>query len=337
MSLFAIFGQRGRASAVVLVGALSSLCAVLLLTPHRVTRPQYPEAAVSFAPHDRGITDAQPAGVPPAAAPEPASDYRLASTTVERNFVSAVSRVGVSAAIAAMLVDGFRNEINFRRDLRPGNTVKFVFARPGTDAAKSADIGFPLAVRIEIGTRAHDVFLFRDGDGRPSYRAKPPQARAVTPTVSRFPLQSVRISSPFSPNRVHPLTGQRRPHDGIDLAAAIGTPVRATADGIVAFIGAQAGYGNVVKLRNQQPFSTTFAHLSRFAPGLRAGANVRRGDVIGYVGSTGHSTGPHLHYEVRVNGIARDPLTVDLPFDEPIREAAVDSFEMETSRLRALL
>jgi murein DD-endopeptidase MepM/ murein hydrolase activator NlpD len=271
----------------------------------------------------------------PASEPEPV--YRFASATVGRNFVSAVRSVGVSAAAAAMLVDGFSHQIDLRRDLRRGNRLKFVFAHPQSDTTNAEELAFPLAARIEIGPRTHDVFLFRDGDGRPFYRAKAQQLQALVPDMLRFPLEFLRVSSPFTPNRLNPVTRRWQAHDGVDLAAAVGTPVRATADGVVAFIGAQTGYGNVLKLRNEARYSTTFAHLSRFASGLRAGDKVRRGDLIGYVGSTGRSTGPHLHYEVRLDGVPQDPLTVSLPSAAPIPTAAIENFQKETSRLEALL
>jgi murein DD-endopeptidase MepM/ murein hydrolase activator NlpD len=346
MSPFAIFIQRGPASGVLIVCALSSLCAALALNPQRTTPLHHVDLPLSLASRDGDVANPQRArdqvAPPPAAAvsvpaspPEPA--YRFASATVEHSFVSAVRRVGVNAAAAAMLMDAFSHQIDLRRDLRRGNRLKFVFAQPESDTTDAEALAFPLAARIEIGPRTHDVFLFRDGDGRPSYRANAQQLQALVPAMLRFPLEFLRVSSPFSSNRLNPVTRRWQAHDGVDLAAAIGTPVRATADGVVAFIGAQTGYGNVVKLRNAVPFSTTFAHLSRFASGLRAGDKVRRGDLIGYVGSTGRSTGPHLHYEVRVDGVPQDPLTVSLPSAAPIPTAAIENFQKETSRLEALL
>ncbi|HTH61375.1 MAG TPA: M23 family metallopeptidase [Paraburkholderia sp.] len=252
---------------------------------------------------------------------------------MERDFLSAVRRVGVSAAVGAMLEDAFAQQVDFRRDLRRGDEVKLVFERPANDTQKAADAGptadaaLPVAVRLAVGPRTHEVFLFRDVAGRVSYRAKQVAAQVqaqvqqkahAVRAVLRYPLEFMRVSSRFAPMRVNPVTGERRAHDGVDLAAPSGTPVRATADGIVAFAGTQTGYGNVVKLRNERSYSTTFAHLSRVASGLRAGGNVREGDVIGYVGSTGWATGPHLHYEVRVDGVPRDPLSIELPRKEPL-------------------
>ena len=113
--------------------------------------------------------------------------------------------------------------------------------------------------------------------------------------------------------RVHPISGQWKQHKGVDFAAASGTPIRATADGTIDSVGPSGGYGNLVVVKHYSGYSTAYAHMSRFAAGLRKGARVSQGEVIGYVGSTGWSTGPHLHYEFRVNNEPRDPLTAVVP------------------------
>ncbi|MBK8740598.1 MAG: M23 family metallopeptidase [Betaproteobacteria bacterium] len=127
-----------------------------------------------------------------------------------------------------------------------------------------------------------------------------------------------RITSHFSLSRFHPIMQTWRAHKGIDFGAPTGTPVRATADGTVDVAGRQGGYGNFILLRHQGAFSTGYGHLSRFAPGLRHGARVHQGQVIGYVGQTGWATGPHLHYEFRISDVQRNPLSVALPAALPI-------------------
>jgi len=348
---------------VIVVCALSSLYTALMLSHHRATPLPGAEAPTfSSRPHDADSAGPPPPSSPasrqsqsparptPEAQPQPeASPYRLASVTVEQNFISAVQRVGVSAAVASMLVSAFEHEIDFRRDLKRGNAVKLIFGNPdGTDDArddgkptdaqradaKRDEASLPLAVRIELGERAHDVFLVRDDKGTASYRTK--RTTAPEPAMARYPVSYRRISSHFAPRRLNPVTLQWRPHEGVDFAAPAGTPVYATADGKVSFAGRQGGYGNVVKLGHRRSYSTTYAHLSGFAAGLRAGGTVRRGELIGYVGSTGWSTAPHLHYEVRVNGVPRDPLSVELPRAEPVRTAQHEQFEEQTIKLAAL-
>ena len=128
----------------------------------------------------------------------------------------------------------------------------------------------------------------------------------------KSPLEFSRISSGFS-SRIHPISGQWKQHKGVDFAAPTGTPIRASGDGEIDFIGNGGGYGNLVVLKHWSNYSTAYAHMSRFGVGLRQGMKVRQGDVIGYVGTTGWSTGPHLHYEFRVNNEPRDPMSVDVP------------------------
>ena len=334
MPLSVISAQRGRAGRFVLVCALGSICAALVLTQQHASSP---------ASVDASVVSVRNRDASPPTAPQPeldtvpsGPDYQVASVTVERSFASAVQRAGLSAAVAAMLARAFADEIDFRRDLKRGNAVKFIFenSQDGETETGDGDLLMPLAVRIEIGPRFHDVFLFRDDDGNASYYPK--HGLEPEPAMSRYPVAFRRISSHFAPRRLNPVTRRWLPHDGVDFAAPAGTPVYATADGSVAFVGSQTGYGNVVKLRHRPPYSTTFAHLSRFADGLRAGGSVKQGDVIGYVGSTGWSTAPHLHYEVRVNGVPQDPLSVDLPREEPIRTAELERFAQETGRLAAL-
>ena len=139
-----------------------------------------------------------------------------------------------------------------------------------------------------------------------------PNGRSIKPEFNRYPINFRRVASRFSMNRKHPILGIRRPHTGVDLSAKKGTPIKATSDARVIFADRNGGYGKVVILKNGI-YSTLYAHMSGFATNLRSGKYVRQGDIIGYVGSTGLSTSPHLHYEVRVKGVCHDPLSVKLP------------------------
>jgi len=160
---------------------------------------------------------------------------------------------------------------------------------------------------------------------------------STKPAFDRYPLAFTRVSSGFSLHRFDPVAHRWQSHDGVDLAAPPGTPVHATARGVIRFIGRQTGYGKVVVIQNPAPYSTTFAHLSRFAKGLRRGSHVTRNQVIGYVGEPGWATGPHLHYEVHVDNVPRDPLTVGLPERTPLRAAELQQFEARVAQLTALL
>jgi len=153
----------------------------------------------------------------------------------------------------------------------------------------------------------------------------------------RSPVSFTRITSGFSLARFHPFLQTWRAHKGVDFAAPSGTPVHAAGDGKVASAGWQNGYGNAVVLQHGALYSTVYAHLSRFATGIKPGARVAQGDVIGYVGQTGWATGPHLHYEFRVNNEQRDPMTIALPMAQPLPPAALGAYLERVSVLSAQL
>jgi murein DD-endopeptidase MepM/ murein hydrolase activator NlpD len=148
----------------------------------------------------------------------------------------------------------------------------------------------------------------------------------------KSPVEFTRISSGFA-MRVHPISGKWKKHEGIDFAAAMGTPIRAAADGVIDFAGVQNGYGNVVMIKHWSGYSTVYGHMSRFASGIRKGEKVNQGDVIGYVGMTGWATGPHLHYEFRVNNKPRNPLSIDIPNTQALAGVELQRFHSMTSEI----
>ncbi|TXC81152.1 peptidoglycan DD-metalloendopeptidase family protein [Paraburkholderia azotifigens] len=336
MPLPAFVVPSARSGKVILVCALSSVCAALIFSPHhaRHSADQDDAATAPSASLNREAADtaraAQPASSPPV--PETAPQPVVKSATIKSSFAEAAQRLGLDSRTAALLAHAFSGEIDFRRDLKPGNTISLVVDPP---EAGNASPQKPLAVRIATGSTSHDLFLYRNLDGKPFYYTK--DGASTTPAFTRYPLAYERVSSEFALRRLDPVTHRWQSHDGVDLAAPAGTPVHATARGTVAFIGTQTGYGKVIVLRNPPPYQTVFAHLSRFAKGLHRGAQVKRGQVIGYVGSTGWATGPHLHYEVHVDSVPEDPLTVALPGKNPLDAGERAQFAKEADRLAALL
>ena len=158
-----------------------------------------------------------------------------------------------------------------------------------------------------------------DNRGRAVYYT--PDGRGLRSSFLRSPLKFARVTSKFSKRRLHPILKKWRAHKGVDYGAPTGTPVRVTGDGVVIDARARTGYGNTITIRHGAKYTTLYAHLHKFARGMRNGARVKQGDVIGYVGSTGWSTGPHLHYEFRIDGVHRNPLTVQLPRSASIASA----------------
>jgi murein DD-endopeptidase MepM/ murein hydrolase activator NlpD len=327
----------GRAGKIIVVCAISSVCAAYLVSHDRAARSEDPD--VSLVSKDSVRPAASSPAVPAApgaidatnAPPQKPPAFTVKHASIERSFAAAVQSMGVDAATTAILAHAFHGEVNFSRDLRPGDGVSAVF----DESSNSGAAHEPLAVRVVRGGTTHDVFLHKDLQGKPFYYSK--DGASTKPSFERYPLKFTRVSSGFSLHRLDPVLHRWQSHDGVDLAAPAGTPVHATARGVVRFIGQQTGYGKVVVIQNPPPYSTTFAHLSRFAKGLRRGSHVSRAQVIGYVGETGWATGPHLHYEVHVNNVPHDPLTVELPQKTPLHADELQQFKTRVAQLTALL
>jgi len=255
------------------------------------------------------------------------------SGEIRSSLFAATDAAGLSDNIATQLADTFAGDIDFHRDLRRGDkfTVIYEMLYHEGRAIKSGRL---LAAEFINQGRSYRAVWFQDAQGKGGYYT--PEGKNIRKAFLRSPLEFSRISSGFA-MRFHPILQQWRAHKGVDYAAPAGTYVKATADGTVEFAGRQGGYGNVIVVNHQSGFSTTYAHLSRFAGGLRKGARVNQGDVIGHVGQTGWATGPHLHYEFRVNNEVRNPLTVALPAALPIPPQQLAAFGSVSAPLAAEL
>ena len=227
--------------------------------------------------------------------------------------------------IVAQIIEMFSTSIDFRSDLKRGDRFNVVYETFWQDG-EMVRAGRILAGEFtNRGTTYQSVWyedpITRQG-GYYSFDGK-----ALKKGFLKSPLEFSRISSGFS-NRVHPISGVWKAHKGVDFAAALGTPIRASGDGVVDFAGVQGGYGNFLVLKHWANYTTAYAHMSRFAPGVRKGSQVKQGDVIGYVGSTGWSTGAHLHYEFRVANEARDPMSVKVLAQAPLSPSEMARFQM---------
>lgn len=241
---------------------------------------------------------------------------------------------GMSDRLIMSMVQVLAYDVDFAYDLRQGDRFSVLYEELYRDGEKLRD-GDILAVEFVNRGRTVQAFRFEDDAGRAGYYR--PDGEAVKTAFLRNPLNVFRISSHFDLNRRHPVLNTIRAHKGTDYAAPHGTPIRSTGDGKVVFAGRQGGFGRVVIIRHGGTYQTKYAHMSRFRSGIRAGAHVRQGQVIGYVGSSGLATGPHLHFEFLVNGVHRDPLTVPLPRSEPVPKQQMAAFKAQTERYIARL
>ncbi|OIQ90556.1 murein DD-endopeptidase MepM [mine drainage metagenome] len=254
----------------------------------------------------------------------------LKSAEIQSSLFSATDEAGIPDSIATQLADIFSSEIDFHLDLRKGDRFSVVYDASYNNGAM-VKTGRVLSAEFVNQGKTYHAVLYRDQTGHSNYYT--PEGQSLHKSFLRSPLEFTRISSGFSLARFHPLLKTWRAHKGVDYAAPIGTHIKATADGIVKFVGTQGGYGNVIILQHAGDISTVYGHLSHFASGLHAGQKVSQGEIIGQVGMSGLATGPHLHYEYRIHGVYHDPLTVALSTSAPLSRNELASFERQTAPL----
>jgi len=259
----------------------------------------------------------------------------MKSAEIRTSLFSASDAAGLSDAIASQLADIFSTDIDFHRDLRRGDHFSVVYEM-FHDRGEPVRAGRVLAAEfINVG-RLYRAVYFQYDEKQGGYYT--PDGRNIRKAFLRSPLEYSRISSGFSSSRFHPILGQWRAHRGIDYAAPHGTRVRATGDGVVEFAGRDhRGYGNLVVLRHQSKYTTWYGHLSGFAKGLRKGMRISQSEAIGYVGATGLATGPHLHYEFRINDVHQNPLRIVMPPAPPISAELKPAFEAQIEPVMAQL
>ena len=239
----------------------------------------------------------------------------LKSATIVNSLFGATDDAGIPDQIALQVADIFSGEIDFNEDLWPGDKFNVIY-EAFYNAGELMKTGNVLAVEFVNKGKKYQAVHFGDAEGKFAYYS--PEGKSLHKSFLRSPLEFTRISSSFSSGRYHPILQHIRAHQGTDFAAPTGSRIKASGDGVVEFIGRDGGYGNVILLKHDNGISTKYGHMSAFASGLRKGAHVNQGDIIGYVGMTGLATGPHLHYEFLIGGIHRDPMTVALPISVPI-------------------
>ncbi|HEY4731902.1 MAG TPA: peptidoglycan DD-metalloendopeptidase family protein, partial [Gammaproteobacteria bacterium] len=248
-------------------------------------------------------------------------------------FLSA-QRSGLSDNLTMQLVELFGWDIDFALDIREGDRFFILYEEKFKNGEKMQDGPILAAEFINQDTPFHSV-RYKTADGYSSYYDE--EGFSMRKAFLRTPVNFRRISSVFSQTRKHPILNKIRAHKGVDYAAPIGTPVKSTADGIVSYAGTNGGYGKEIVLRHGEKYSTAYGHLSRFANGITVGKRIQQGQTIGYVGMTGLATGPHLHYEFRINGVHHNPLTVVLPKALGISVGEMADFKAHTRSLMAQL
>ena len=248
---------------------------------------------------------------------------RFAYGAIETSLFESAAAAGLSDKLIMNIAGIFAWDVDFVLDIRSGDSYYVQWEEIWQEGEFVTD-GEIIAAEFNNDGRTHRAIRFIDDSGRSDYFT--PDGHSVRKAFIRAPVDFTRISSNFNPNRRHPILNTIRAHRGVDYAAPRGTPIRAAGDGKVIFRGVKSGYGNTVILQHGGNITTLYAHMSRFAGSARIGSRVRQGDTIGYVGATGLATANHLHYEYRLNGVHRNPRTVELPQADPIDEKYREAF-----------
>ena len=232
------------------------------------------------------------------------------------------------------LADVYAWQIDFARDIRPGDRFALLIERRVSEEGE-VRLGGVLAGELTIEGRPFSAYRFENAHGQTGFYDE--GGWSLRRGFLRAPLRFRSVSSRFYGSRIHPILGTMRSHQGTDYTAAPGTPVLAAGDGTVVRAGWSGGYGNLVEIQHPSGITTRYGHLGSFARSVRAGARVSQGETIGFVGATGLATGPHLHYEFRVNGLARDSRSIDPGNGNPVPEADRDAFERQRTKLAEML
>jgi murein DD-endopeptidase MepM/ murein hydrolase activator NlpD len=264
----------------------------------------------------------------------PERRVRNASGSIDNSLFVSAQEAGLSDSMTMELAGIFGWDIDFALDIRKGDQFTVLYEELYLDGERVGNGDILAAEFINQGTR-YQAVRYTDAGGKTDYYSL--DGKSMRKAFLRTPVEFSRISSGFSLGRKHPILNRIRAHKGVDYAAATGTPIKSTSNGKIIFRGVKGGYGNTIIIQHGSKYSTLYAHMSKFRSGLTTGSRIKQGQVIGYIGSSGLATGPHLHYEFRVDGVHRDPLKVKLPGAEPLDSKYLADFSSKAESLLAKL
>lgn len=249
---------------------------------------------------------------------------------IQTSLYGSAAKAGIPGRVTSELIRIFSWSLDFQRDIRSGDTVDVFYKTKETEDGSHVDDATIQYARLNVNGADMQVYRFKMDDGRYDYFDE--NGISIRKTLMKTPVDGARISSGYG-RRKHPVLGYHKMHKGVDFAAPTGTPIYAAGDGVVQRANRFSSYGNYIKIRHNGSLQTAYAHLNGFAKGIRAGTRVKQGQVIGYIGSTGRSTGPHLHYEVIVNGNQVNPNSLDLPTGEQLKGPQLARFKSEAKTI----
>ena len=274
--------------------------------------------SVSLSPNEAGLYTAQKIE-----RPVEVKTY-AATTTIDNSIYADLGAQDVPDGIINRLIKAYSWSVDFQRDIWGGEEIEVLYETKETDDGSYVRSNRLLYAKLKLRNKEMPIYLFEKEEGYFNYFD--PTGQSIKRALLRTPLDGGRISSKYG-MRKHPVLGYNKMHKGVDFAAPTGTPIYAAGDGTVERASRFGAYGHYIRIRHNNSFKTAYAHLSRYAKGIKAGKRVKQGQVIGYVGSTGRSTGPHLHYEVIKAGRQVNPHSVDLPIGEKLKGNKLAEFK----------
>jgi murein DD-endopeptidase MepM/ murein hydrolase activator NlpD len=253
---------------------------------------------------------------------------------IENSLFDSSERAGLADGTTMELIQLFAWDVDFAHDIQSGDSFTVLYQK--IQRSGHAVVNGPiLAAEFKTGGKDFRVVRYTDPKGQTGYYT--PDGKSIRKALMRAPVSFSRISSGFSLHRKHPILGYTRAHQGVDYAAPTGTPIHAAGDGRVTFVGLKGGYGKCMIIDHGGGYATLYGHMSRFKKGMHAGLHVTQEQVIGYVGMTGLATGPHLHFEVHVDGVPHNPRTVQLPNVAPVTTQYLADFDQSSKGVLAQL
>jgi murein DD-endopeptidase MepM/ murein hydrolase activator NlpD len=255
----------------------------------------------------------------------------VASGTIEQSLFLAAERSGVPIPVLMELIELYSYEVDFQRDIQPGDSFEIMYQELKNDAGERVRFGDVLYASMTLSGHEVRLYSYTDSTGETDFYNQ--KGESYRRALMRTPINGARLSSGYG-KRKHPILGYTKMHKGIDFAAPVGTPIFAAGNGTIAKIGRNGGYGNYIQIRHNDSYATAYAHMKGFAKGLKQGSRVKQGDIIGYVGTTGRSTGPHLHYEILQNNTQVNPIRVKMPSGKTLKGDELNRFLADSDVLR---
>ncbi len=249
---------------------------------------------------------------------------------IKVSLYGSAAKAGIPVPVISEIIRLYSWDLDFQRDIRRGDRLEVLYDRFVTETGETATSGDVLFARLNVRREVLSIYRYELADGTVDYFEE--NGQSIRKALMTTPVDGARISSGYG-MRKHPILGYNKMHKGVDFAAPTGTPVYAAGDGVIERANRFSSYGNYVRIRHNSTLKTAYAHLHKFAKGIRSGVRVKQGQVIAYVGTTGRSTGPHLHYEVLVNGQQVNPKSVDLPQGEALRGEDLKRFKAHVARI----